>query len=101
MGAANAGRIEGSMTDAAAEVARIRAEFAARDARWMSLIKLRLAKGPATSAELASVCLIKSDKYHKSVFAAFLFNQKVRGQLVVVGKRIGPTGYPNNEWGLA
>ena len=41
--------------EATAEVARIKAGFAARNASWMSTIRARLAAGPATTRQLAGL----------------------------------------------
>ena len=40
----------------AAEVARIKAETAARDAAWLAAIRARLEQGSATSRELSEAC---------------------------------------------
>lgn len=86
------------MTDAAAEVARIKGEFAARDAAWMAIVEGRLKQGPALSGELAFICGI--DRKNKGVFSTFLQKQRSAGKLVVVGTQLGPNGWPNNLWSL-
>lgn len=84
--------------DAAAEVARIRAEGAARDAAWLLAIRARLREGPAITAELAEACQV--DRKLKGTFSTFIFAHKRAGTLVTVGTRPGPSGYPNAVWGL-
>jgi hypothetical protein len=85
------------MTDHAAEVARIKAEFAARDAAWMAVITPRLATGPATTGELAEACGVGRGN---KTFRTFLAKQRNAGVLVVIGTKPGPSGWPNSEWGL-
>jgi len=84
------------MMDAAAEVARIKSDFAARDAAWLAAVRGRLADGHATTRELAEACGCDS----RGAFTAFLYALKRAGTLVVVGSRPGPTGFPNSLWGL-
>ena len=85
------------MPDDATEVARIKAEFAARDAAWRQAIKERLEQGPATSSALAIACGI--DRV-RGPFSTFLVKQKRTGALIVVGTQHGPSGWPNNLWTL-
>ena len=85
------------MTGDATQVARIKAEFASRDAAWWEAIKERLARGPATSSALAIACGI--DRI-RGPFSTFLIKQKRTGALIVVGTQLGPSGWPNNLWTL-
>ena len=78
----------------AAEVIRIKAEFATRKAAWMSTIRARLAEGPATTMQLAEACGCDG---HGS-FSTFLNARKRAGTLRVVGYVQGPTGFPNSLW---
>jgi hypothetical protein len=83
--------------DHAAEVARIKADFAARDTAWLLAIRARLAQGPATSRQLAEACGCSSIR---GPFSGFLTALKRSGKVVVVGTAIGPTGSPGAlyEW---
>src|SRR5262249_34907372 len=77
--------------DPAAEVARIKADFAARHAAWLAAIRARLAQGPATSRQLAEECGCRPRDW---AFSAFLTELKRAGRLVVVGTTKGPAGSP-------
>ena len=81
----------------AAEVARIKAEFAARDATWMAAIRARLEQGPATTRQLAEAC----GSVVKGPFSAFLYALRRAGVLVVAGTTPGPTGFPISLWEAA
>jgi hypothetical protein len=76
------------------DVARIKAEFAARNEAWMSTIVARLAQGPASTMALADVCGCAG----RGAFSNFLHAQKKAGRLRVVGYAVGPTGFPNSLW---
>ena len=65
------------MTGDATQVARIKAEFASRDAAWWEAIKERLARGPATSSALAIACGIHRIR---GPFSTFLIKQKRTGR---------------------
>jgi hypothetical protein len=82
--------------NAAAEVARIRAEFAARNETWLRTVRERLRKGPALSVELAAAC----GERNRGPFSTWLHDQKKAGTLVAVGSKVGPTGSLNTVWGL-
>ena len=84
--------------DHAAEVARIKAEYAARNAAWLASIRARLAQGPATARQLAEACGRGSGI--RGPFSGFLTELKRSGKLVVVGTAIGPSGSPGAlyEW---
>jgi hypothetical protein len=77
-----------------AEVARIKAGFAARNALWTSTIRARLAAGPATTRQLAAACGCDS----RSSFPTFLYVHKRAGTLRIAGYVPGPTGFPNALW---
>src|SRR5262249_20248669 len=83
--------------DPAAEVARIKAEAAARKAAWLAAIRARLAQGPATSRQLAEACGCRSSN---GSFGMLLVTLKHAGRLVVVGTTIGAKGsaIPLLEW---
>ena len=83
--------------DRAAEVARIKAQYAARDAAWLAAIHARLAQGPATMRQLAEACGCRIN----GTFSGFLYALKRAGRLAVVGTTVGPTGAPNFLWGWA
>lgn len=81
---------------AATEVARIRREFAARDAEWTAAVKARLRDGPATTSELYVAAMATS----KGIFNNLLTALRRAGVIVVVETRVGRTGSPLNVWGL-
>jgi hypothetical protein len=81
--------------DPAAEVARIKAETAARDAAWLAAIRGRLEQGPATSRELSEACGCGAVSGSFSTFLAALRRSR---RLVIVGMAPGPTGIPNLLW---
>ena len=80
--------------DPAAEVARIKAEFAARNAAWMAAIRAKLERGPATTGQLAETCGCGI----KGPFSTFLSALRRAGVLEVIGTRPGPMGFPNLLW---
>ena len=80
--------------DPAAEVARIKAAFAAREATWMARVRARLTYGPATTRQLADACGCKI----KGSFLKFLQTHKREGTMVVIGTMPGPRGLPNAIW---
>ena len=74
--------------DRAAEVARIKADFAARDAAWRLAIRARLAQGAATSQQLVDAC----GSSIEGPFWSFHYDLRREGVLVAVGITPGPKG---------
>jgi len=74
--------------DRAAEVARIKAQYAAPDAAWLFAIRTRLEQGPATMRQLAEACGCRIN----GTFSGFLYALRRAGRLAVVGRSVGPTG---------
>lgn len=86
--------------NATAEVARIKAEFAARDSVWLETVRSRIeAAGPSQSTDLAIACGILESRQRHS-FWTFLAKCHSNGWLVKVGTALGPTGCLNTTWGL-
>lgn len=86
--------------NATAEVARIKAEFAARDSAWLETVRSRIeARGPSQSTDLAVACGIL-DRHRRQAFWTFLAKCKENGWLVKVGTAVGPTGCLGTTWGL-
>jgi hypothetical protein len=65
----------------AVEVARIKAEFAARNAAWTAASRARLEQSPATSRQLAEACGCSVN----GPFSGFLSTLRSAGRLLVVG----------------
>jgi hypothetical protein len=85
-----------STIDTAAEVARIKAELAARDGAWEAAIKARLHKGPATSRDLADAAGISTTR-ELGWFKGCLIKC---GGIVRAGEQIGRHGQRNTVWKL-
>ena len=80
----------------ASEVARIKADFAARNAMWMVVVRARLREGPAITVELAEACGERS----RGPFSHWLHTQKRAGNVIAVGSKVGPNGALNTIWGI-
>lgn len=80
--------------DAAAEVARIKADRAALVARWEAVVRTRLEQGPAMSCELGKLAGASSS----SGFWNWLRLQQQFA--VALRKEAGPSGHENIVWGI-
>ncbi len=83
----------------AAEVARIKADYARRRVEWTALILARLAKGNATTSELALAARIRRGRVW-GVFGAHVRSMATLSLISRAGTVIGPTKHINIVWTL-
>jgi hypothetical protein len=82
--------------DSATEVARIKADLAARDGGWETAIKARLRRGQAVTRELADAAGIRT----KREFMLFRGCLRKCSGIEQAGSALGRTGHLNTLWKL-